>query len=136
MQAKAEAEAIQIKGTAEAIKAKGIAEAEAKDRLAEAMSKYGEAAVIELVVSKLPEIMKEVAKPMESVDKITIIDNGGKEGASKISKVVTDITANGFQSLKDITGLDLAEVINNFVKPKNNLLDEPKEELVAETEAE
>lgn len=136
IEAEAEADAIRKKGEAEAdtIKAKGIAEAQAKEELAKAMAKYGEAAVIELVVNRLPEIMREVARPIENVDKITIIDNGGKEGASKISKVVTDVAANGFQTLKDITGLDLTEVINNFVaKPKDNLI---KEEIVSDIQEE
>lgn len=120
----AEAEAIKAKGIAEAesIKAKGIAEAESKDRLAEAMAKYGDAAIVELVVDKLPEIMAEVAKPMEQVDKITIIDNGGREGAAKLTKLITDITTNGFQTVKDITGIDLTDVITSFTNKENNIL--------------
>lgn len=117
IKAEAEAEAIIAKGRAEAesIKAKGIADAEAKGKLAEAMAKYGEAAIVELMVSRMPEIVKEVAKPMEQVDKITIIDNGGTGGASKVSKLVTDVTANGFQILKDVTGLDVVDLINKVV---------------------
>lgn len=123
----ADAEAIKARGMAEAeaIKAKGIAEAESKDRLAEAMAKYGEAAIVELVVGRLPEIMTAVAKPMEQVDKITIIDNGGRQGASKLTKLVADITTNGFQTVKDLTGLDLTDVITTFVNKENNVL--PKE---------
>lgn len=117
IKAQAEAEAIIAKGKAEAesIKAKGLADAEAKSKLAEAMSKYEEAAIVELMISRMPEIMKEVAKPMEQVEKITIIDNGGTGGASKVSKMVTDVTANGFQVLKDVTGLDVVDLINKVV---------------------
>lgn len=116
IEAQAEAEAIRLKGMAEAdtIKAKGLAEAETKDKIAEAMAKYGEAAVVELIVSKLPEIMSSVAKPMEQVDKITIIDNGGAQGASKVSKIVTDVAANGFEVLKDLTGLNISELIGSL----------------------
>ncbi|GAA0814750.1 SPFH domain-containing protein [Clostridium tertium] len=120
IQAQADAEAIRAKGLAEAdaIKAKGIAEAEAKDRLAEAMAKYGEAAIVEMVVNSLPDVMKEVASPLQQIDKLTVIDNGGSQGASKVAKIVTDVTANGFEVLKDITGVDLANVLNNFVNKK------------------
>lgn len=120
IEAQAEAEAIKARGLAEAesIKAKGLAEAMAKDKLAEAMAKYGEAAIVELVVARLPEIMAEVSKPMQQVDKITIIDNGGREGASKLSKAVTDITGNGFQSIKDMTGLDIVDIINRYTNAK------------------
>lgn len=121
IEAQAEAEAIKAKGLAEAesIKAKGLAEAMAKDKLAEAMAKYGEAAVVELIVSRLPEIMASVAKPMEQVDKITIIDNGGNQGGSKLSKIVTDVAANGFEVLKDLTGVDVSDILNNFATKKS-----------------
>lgn len=117
----AEAEAVRAMGMAEAdaIKAKGMAEAESKDRLADAMAKYGDAAIVELVVGKLPEIMAAIAKPMEQVDKITIIDNGGREGASKLTRLVTDITTNGFQTLKDITGIDITDIITTFTNKEN-----------------
>jgi len=120
IKAAAEAEAIRIKAQAEAeaIEAKGLAEAKTKEKVAEAMSKYGQAAVVDLVVSRLPEIMREVAKPIEQVEKITIIDNGGGQGGSKVSKIVTDVAANGFQLLKDLTGVDLAEIMNEKLSNK------------------
>ncbi|WFA08739.1 SPFH domain-containing protein [Tissierella sp. Yu-01] len=116
IEAIAEAEAIKVRGLAEAdsIRAKGLAEAEAKDRLAEAMAKYGEAAIVELIVSRLPEMMMAVSKPLEQVDKITIIDNGGNEGASKLTRLITDVTTNGFQTVKDITGVDINEIIKDY----------------------
>ena len=124
LEAQAEADAIRVRGEAEAeaIRAKGIADAEAKDRLAVAMEKYGEAAVVEMVIERLPEIMGAVSKPMEQIDKITVIDNGGKEGASKIAKTVSDVAANGFEVLNDLTGIDLAKMMRDFVDksdPKN-----------------
>lgn len=119
----AEAEAIRAKGQAEAeaIKAKGIAEAEAKDRLADAMSKYGEAAIAEMLISSLPQIMEQVAKPMSNIDKITVIDTGdGKGGASSIAKTVTNVVGSGFEVLKDLTGLDVSEILKSYIKSKEN----------------
>lgn len=130
IQAEADAAAIRARGLAEAeaIKARGIAEAEAKDRLAEAMAKYGEAAIVEMIVNKLPDVMKEIASPLDQIDKLTVIDNGGNQGASKVSKIVTDVAANGFEVLKDLTGVDLSKVINDFVSkntltPKSDIID-------------
>jgi len=127
VEAQAEADAIKARGEAEAssIRAKGLADAEAKDKLAEAMKKYGEAAVVELVISRLPEIMSAVAKPMEQIDKITVIDNGGNQGASKVAKVVSDVTLNGFDVLNDLTGVDVAALMRNFVEKSKT---EAKEE--------
>lgn len=128
-EAQAEADAIKAKGSAEAdaIRAKGIADAEAKDRLAEAMKKYGEAAVVEMVIERLPEIMGAVAKPMEQIDKITVIDNGGKDGASKVAKTVSDIAANGFEVLNDLTGIDLAQILRNFANQSGQTPPSPEE---------
>lgn len=119
IEALADAEAIKARGEAEAlsIKAKGIAEAEAKDRLADAMAKYGEAAIVEMLISKLPEIMSEISKPMSNIDKITVIDTGSNgNSTSKISKTVTDVAGSGFEVINDLTGIDISEVIKSFIK--------------------
>lgn len=119
IEALADAEAIKARGEAEAlsIKAKGIAEAEAKDRLADAMAKYGEAAIVEMLISKLPEIMSEISKPMSNIDKITVIDTGSNgNSTSKIPKTVTNVAGSGFEVINDLTGIDISEVIKSFIK--------------------
>lgn len=119
IEAQAEAEAIRLKGEAdaEAIRAKGIAEADAKSKLADALAKYGEAAVVEMLVGKLPDIVEQVARPMENIDKITVIDTGaGDGGASKVARTVTNVAGTGFEVLKDLTGLDVAEMMKGFGK--------------------
>ena len=70
-----EAEGIRAVGEAEAeaIRLKALAEAEGIDKKAEAMKKYGEAAVIEMIMEALPEIAKNVAEPLSKVDKITML---------------------------------------------------------------
>ena len=78
------------------------------------MKKYGDAAVVEMVVQRLPEIMSAVARPMENIDKITVIDNGGQQGASKVAKVVPDVAMNGFSVLNDLTGVDVAAMMRAF----------------------
>jgi flotillin len=122
IEAEADAEAIRLKGEADAdaIRAQGLAEAEAKDKLAEAMAKYGEAAVVELLVSRLPEIMGQIANPMANIDKITVIDSGSgaSTGTSNIARTVTDIAGTGFEVLKSLTGLDVAEILRNLAANK------------------
>lgn len=123
IEALADAEAIKARGEAEAlsIKAKGIAEAEAKDRLADAMAKYGEAAIVEMLISKLPEIMSEISKPMSNIDKITVIDTGSNSNStSKIPKTVTDVAGSGFEVINDLTGIDISEVIKSFIKKNSS----------------
>ena len=74
-----EAEAIRAKGEAEAeaIRLKGEAEADAMDKKAEAMKKYGQAAILEMIVGVLPEMAKAVAEPISSIDEDNIIVSEG-----------------------------------------------------------
>ena len=53
-----------------------MAEAEGIDKKAEAMKKYGDAAIIEMIMRALPEIAKNVAEPLSKVDKITMYGEG------------------------------------------------------------
>ena len=64
---RAEAEVIRLKGQAEgdAIRAKGLAEAEAMEKKAEAWKKYGEAALTQIIVEKLPDIVQAASLPLE-----------------------------------------------------------------------
>lgn len=111
-----EAKGIRAVGEAEAaaIQAKGLAEAEAMEKKAEAYAKYNKAAVAEMMIKVLPEIAAKVAEPLGQIDKITII--GGGEGSSngvdQVAGNVPVVMAKVFESMKEATGIDLAEIIN------------------------
>lgn len=117
-----EAEAEKAKGSAEAevIRLKGLAEAEAKEKLAEAFEKFGQAAILDVIVKMLPELAGKIAEPMSAIDKITVIDagngNGGGDGAARVSNYVTKLMAQLPETLKDVSGFDLNEVLLNFAK--------------------
>lgn len=109
-----EAEGIRAVGEAEAtaIQAKGIAEAEAMEKKAEAYSKYNKAAVAEMMIKVLPDIAGKIAEPLTQIDKITII--GGSEGSNGVEQVagnVPAVMAKLFESMKETTGIDLADII-------------------------
>ncbi|MCD8120612.1 MAG: flotillin family protein [Lachnospiraceae bacterium] len=111
-----EAKGIAAVGQAEAqaIEAKGLAEAQAIDAKAEAMKKYGEAAMLEMVVKMLPDMAAAIAKPLESVDKITIIDGGGEStGVESMGGYVPGILKKTIESVKETTGLDLVDVMKS-----------------------
>ena len=80
--AEAEAQRVRTVGQAEAdaIKARGLAEAEAMMRKAEALKTYGEAAMMQMVVERLPDIAKAFAEPLASIDKVSILEMGGGGG--------------------------------------------------------
>lgn len=75
--AKAEAEKARGETEAEVIRLKGLAEAEAKEKIAEAFEKYGQAAILDMIVKMLPEYAKQVSAPLSNIDKITVVDTGG-----------------------------------------------------------
>lgn len=96
------------KAEAEAIRAKALAEAEGIDKKAEAMKKYGEAAVIEMVMAALPEIAKNVAEPLSKVDKITMYGEGNS------AKLLADIVNGTTQVTEGISagmGIDLKSLL-------------------------
>lgn len=105
-----EAEGIRAVGEAEAeaIKLKALAEAEGIDKKAEAMKKYGEAAVIEMIMGALPEIAKNVAEPLSKVDKITMYGEGNS------AKLLSDIVNGTTQVTEGISagmGIDIKSLI-------------------------
>ena len=109
-----EAEGIRAVGEAEAkaIEARGIAEAEALEKKAEAMKKYGQAAMMEMIVKALPEMAASIAKPLESIDKVTIIDGGhGASGVDTMGGYVPSVLARTIETMKEVTGLDLVDVM-------------------------
>ena len=105
-----EAEGIAAVGRAEAeaIRAKALAEAEGIDKKAEAMRKYGEAAVVEMIMQALPEIAKNVAEPLGRVDRITMYGEGNS------AKLVGDIVNSTNQITEGISagmGIDLKSLL-------------------------
>jgi len=105
----AEADIIRLKGEAEAyaIRAKGLAEAEAMAKKAQAWEQYGRAAVTELIVEKLPEIVDEAASPLENTEKIIIM---GSRGPSDLVGSVVDIAAQAPALIKALTGMDISDL--------------------------
>lgn len=122
---RAEAEAIRLKGeaTAEAMKA----EAEAMKEKAEAYKQYGEAAIIEMLVDKLPLIAESIAKPLAQTDKMVIIDNGGEGGASRVTKNVTNVVAQVPEVVESLTGVNLIDIVGNLTKSKETQEGDKKE---------
>jgi flotillin len=94
-QGSAEAEVIRLKGTAEAeiILAKGQSEAEAMKVKAAAFHEYNQAAVIDKLLTGMPEVVRAMAEPLSKVDKITIVSTGNGTGGAGANKVVADVTS-------------------------------------------
>jgi flotillin len=115
--AKAEAEKAKGEAEAEIIRLKGLAEAEAKQKIAEAFERYGQAAILDMILKMLPEYAKQVASPLANIDKITIVDTGSSDtngGANRVTGYATNLMASLQETLKASAGIDVKELLENI----------------------
>ncbi|OZB90654.1 flotillin [Paenibacillus sp. XY044] len=116
------ADAERAKGTAEAevIRLRGLAEADAKEKLAEAFQKFGEAAILDIIVKMLPDLAGKIAEPIASIDKLTVVDTGKGEGAARVSNYVTELMSTAPEMLKNVSGIDVESLIKGLTGPKTS----------------
>jgi len=115
--AKAEAQKAQGTTEAEIIRLKGIAEAEAKQKVAEAFERFGQAAILDMILKMLPEYAKQVATPLANIDQITVVDTSssdGNGGANKITGYATNLMSSLQESLKASSGIDVKQLLENL----------------------
>jgi flotillin len=107
------AEAVELEGRAEAaaVLARGKAEAEAMRLKAEAFANYGEAAVLDLLVKVMPDVVAAASAPISGIDKMTVIST---DGASSLSRSVASNVAQGLQLGSDLTGVDLKALLGRL----------------------
>lgn len=114
---KAEAEALRyaMEQEAEGIRAKGLAEAEAIEKKAEAQKKMGEASIVEMYLSALPEVVKNAATPLAKTDKIVMYGEGN---SSKLVRDVMNSTDQIIEGVSSSTGIDIRSMIAGFAGAK------------------
>jgi flotillin len=105
---------IRAQGEAEAeiIFKKGEAEAKAMNVKAEAFQEYNQAAVIDKLLSSMPEIVRALATPLSQVDKITIVStgNGSSAGAHKITGDITEMAAQVPALFEALSGMKMEDL--------------------------
>lgn len=123
--AEAEAEARKQAGRAEAevIRMKSLAEIEAIEKRAEALNKNKEVMMMEMMMQMLPEFAKAVSEPLSNVDSIRILDSGNGKGVNNLPNSITGMMVNLQESLSQMTGIDINEMIGNL-SGKGNLKEE------------
>ena len=131
-----EAAGIKAKGEAEAyaIQKKGEAEAQAMDKKAEAYKKYNNAAVMQMMIEVLPQVVENVAKPISAIKDVHVYSGGQETGAgvASMSGGVPVAIKQAFDVLKSATGVDMADImragtIDAKVNRNINLNDEARE---------
>lgn len=114
------AEAIKLEGNAEAqsILARGNAEAAAMQSRADAYQDYNQAAVLDRLMSMMPELAKALAEPLGRIDKITVVStgdgsNGQGTGVNRITADVATMVAQAPAMLEALTGLTISDLLKS-----------------------
>jgi len=116
VEAEGNASSIRQQGEAEAeiIFKKGEAEARAMNVKAEAYQEYNQAAVVDKLLTSLPDVVKALASPLANVDKITIVSTGNGDGAG-MSKVTGDLAKMAAQVpalFETLSGMSMNELLS------------------------
>jgi flotillin len=125
LEGQAQAEITKVRGLAEAeiIKAKGQAEANSMTVKAGAYQEYNQAAIIDKLLSGLPEVVRALAEPLTKVDKITVVStgsdgNGSGAGVNKITADLTTMVAQVPALFESLTGMKIGDLLNQVPQIK------------------
>jgi flotillin len=113
-EAEGKASSIRAQGEAEAeiIFKKGEAEAKAMNVKAEAYQQFNQAAIVDKLITGLPEVVRALAAPLANVDKITIVStgNGTSAGMHKITGDITEMAAQIPALFETLSGMPLHDL--------------------------
>jgi flotillin len=116
-EAEGRAAATRMQGEAEAsiIFQKGEAEAKAMNVKAEAYQEWTQAAVVDRLISVMPELVRALSEPLAKVDKITIVSTGNDNatGANKLTGDMMKIASQVPALFETLSGMNVAELMAN-----------------------
>ncbi|HXH39263.1 MAG TPA: SPFH domain-containing protein [Thermoanaerobaculia bacterium] len=117
-EAEGHASSTRTQGEAEAeiIFKKGDAEARAMNVKAEAYQEWNQAAVVDKLITQLPEVVRAMSAPLSQVDRITIVSTGDGDaaGVNKITGDMAKMAAQVPALFEALSGMDLKELLSNI----------------------
>ena len=83
---------------------------------AEAYQEYNQAAVVDKLITGLPDIVTALASPLQKVDKITIVStgDGNAAGMNKITGDITKIAAQVPALFEALSGMQMSELFSKI----------------------
>src|SRR6058998_1758000 len=130
-EAEGHASAIRAQGEAEAeiIFKKGEAEAKAMNVKAEAYQGWNQAAVVDKLITGLPEVVRAMSAPLSQIDKITIVSTGDGDaaGAHKITGDMARMAAQVPALFEALSGMKMSELLSRvrLIGDKNDKNEKP-----------
>ena len=126
LEGEAAAAVVRVTGQAEAeiIEAKGQSEAHAMQVKAAAFQEYNQAAILDKLLTQMPEMVRAIAEPLNRVDKITVVStggdgDGGTTGMNRITGDMTTLVAQVPALLEALTGFKMDEMLKNMPATKD-----------------
>ena len=115
-EAEGTAAATRLQGEADAqiILRKGEAEAKAMNVKAEAYKEWNQSAVVDRLITGLPEVVKALASPLSNIDKITIVSTGDGDaaGLNKITNDMAKIAAQIPVLFETLSGMKMSDLLS------------------------
>jgi flotillin len=105
---------LQGEADAEIILKKGEAEAKAMNVKAEAYQEWNQAAVVDRLITGLPEVVKALASPLSNIDKITIVSTGDGDaaGMNKVTNDMAKIAAQIPVLFETLSGMKMSDLLS------------------------
>jgi len=117
LEGQAQAEVTRVRGIAEAeiILAKGQAEATAMSVKADAYQSYNQAAILDKLLTGMPEVVRALAEPLSKIDKITVVStgdgNGQGTGVNRITSDMSTMLAQVPALFESLTGVNIVDMM-------------------------
>jgi flotillin len=115
LEAEGRAASVRKEGEAEAeiIYRKGEAEAKAMNVKAVAYQEWNQAAVVDKLMTQMPEMVRAMAAPLANIDKITIVSTGDGQaaGAHRITGDLTAIAAQVPALFESLSGMKMSDLM-------------------------
>ena len=92
---------------------------------AEAYQEWNQAAVVDKLITGLPEVVRAMAAPLANVDRITIVSTGDGDaaGAHKITGDMAKMAAQVPALFEALSGMQMSDLLSNVKQISNR---EPK----------
>ncbi len=83
---------------------------------AEAYQEYNQAAVLDKLITGLPEVVKALASPLSKVDRITVVSTGNGDSADlhKITGDLTQIAAQVPELFEALSGMKMSDLLGKI----------------------
>jgi len=117
-EAAGQSEATRLQGNAEAeiVRAKGQAEADAMHLRADAYQDYNQAAVLDKLLSGMPEVVRALSQSLAAVDRITVVSTGDgrSPGVSQVTGEVAKMVAQVPELFESLTGMKVSDLMGRL----------------------